>query len=82
MSDEELIEAYTQGRVSRRVFVRRLVAGGLSVGAAVAYSNALASGTTVARLTQTHTSVHTDHHTSAGGATVAAPIVIAPNFTG
>ena len=41
MSDEELVEAYVEGRITRRMFVRRLVAGGLSVAAAVTYADAL-----------------------------------------
>lgn len=41
MSDGELVERYAQGQVSRRVFIRRLVAGGLSLGAAMAYSDVL-----------------------------------------
>ena len=44
MSEEELIEGYIQGRITRRVFVRRLMIGGLSFSAAVAYGNALAPG--------------------------------------
>jgi len=44
VSDEELVDAFTQGRISRRVFVRRLVAGGLTVSAAMAYSQSLAGG--------------------------------------
>jgi hypothetical protein len=42
MSEEELVEAYTDGRVGRRMFVRKLVAGGLTLGAALAYAEALA----------------------------------------
>lgn len=41
MADGELVERYAQGQVSRRVFIRRLVAGGLSLGAAMAYSDVL-----------------------------------------
>lgn len=42
MSKQELVEAYVEGRVSRRVFMRRLVAAGVSLGAASAYAAALA----------------------------------------
>ena len=35
MSEEELVSAYLDGRVSRRVFIRRLMATGLSAGAAL-----------------------------------------------
>jgi hypothetical protein len=38
MSREELLTAFVEGRVSRRSFVRRLVAGGVSLGAAVSYA--------------------------------------------
>jgi hypothetical protein len=42
MSKQELVEAYVQGRLTRRVFVRRLVAAGITLGAASAYAAALA----------------------------------------
>ena len=42
MSREELVEAYVEGGISRRTFVRRLVAGGVSFGAAVSYAHLLA----------------------------------------
>lgn len=42
MSKQELVEAYVEGRITRRVFVRRLVAAGVSLGAAVTYAAALA----------------------------------------
>lgn len=41
MSEDELVEAYAKGRISRRVFVRQLVAGGASVATALLYSRAL-----------------------------------------
>ena len=41
MSQEQLIGAYLDGRVSRRVLIRRLVAGGISLGAAVSYAHLL-----------------------------------------
>jgi hypothetical protein len=41
MSQEELLAAYLDGRMSRRSFVRRLVAGGVSLGAAIAYAHEL-----------------------------------------
>lgn len=42
MSREELVSAYVEGGVSRRTFIRRLVAGGVSLGAAVSYAHLLA----------------------------------------
>jgi hypothetical protein len=62
MSDEELIDRYTQGAVSRRVFVRRLVAGGLALGAALAYSDALAPGLAAASPSRPERPGHHKHH--------------------
>ncbi len=42
MSREELVVAYVDGRLSRRAFIRRLVALGVTAGAAVTYADALA----------------------------------------
>lgn len=39
---EELVVAFTEGRVSRRAFVRQLVDGGMSMPAALSYAEALA----------------------------------------
>jgi hypothetical protein len=41
MLDDELVEAYVKGRISRRAFVRRLVAGGVTFGAALTYADVL-----------------------------------------
>jgi hypothetical protein len=41
MSREEIVTAYLDGGMSRRMFVRRLVAAGVSVGAAVSYAHLL-----------------------------------------
>ena len=41
MEKQGLVEAYTDGALSRRAFVRKLVAGGVSFGAAVAYAQLL-----------------------------------------
>ena len=38
MSEQELIGAYTSGKISRRIFVRGLVAAGVSAAAAAAYA--------------------------------------------
>jgi hypothetical protein len=43
MTREELVDAYVEGRVSRRGFIRGLVALGVTAGAAGAYAGALAS---------------------------------------
>jgi hypothetical protein len=42
MSREELVGAYLQGGMSRRMFIKRLVAAGTSIGAAVSYAHLLA----------------------------------------
>ena len=41
MSREELVSAFLDGRISRRTMIRRLVAGGVSMGAAVSYAQML-----------------------------------------
>jgi hypothetical protein len=41
LNPQDLAEAYIQGSISRRVFVRRLVATGFSVGTAISYSELL-----------------------------------------
>jgi hypothetical protein len=38
MSKEHLVEAYLRGEVSRRQFIKRLVAAGVSMTAALAYA--------------------------------------------
>ena len=55
MSEEDLVKAYVEGRVSRRVFVRRLVAGGLSVSAAIIYGEVLRPGHAAAATSNTNT---------------------------
>jgi hypothetical protein len=42
VSREELVGAYLTGGISRRTFIRRLAAGGVSLGAAVSYAHLLA----------------------------------------
>lgn len=41
MSRDELVNAYIDGSVSRRTFIRRLVTAGVSIGAAVSYAHLL-----------------------------------------
>ncbi len=50
MSRDELVGAYLDGRMSRRTLVRRLAAGGVSVGAAIAYAQLLDPKRASARL--------------------------------
>jgi hypothetical protein len=61
VSDEELVEGYIQGRIPRRAFVRLLIGGGLSLSAAVAYSNALAGGAAAAAAAP-RADPHAPHH--------------------
>jgi hypothetical protein len=41
MSSAEVVDSYLRGEISRRTLIRRLIAGGVSVSAAVAYSELL-----------------------------------------
>jgi hypothetical protein len=41
MSKQELVEAFLEGRISRRTFIRKLIASGVSAGAALAYAGVL-----------------------------------------
>lgn len=43
MGSEDIVGAYVEGRISRRTLVRRLMAAGVSIGAASAYAQLLAS---------------------------------------
>jgi hypothetical protein len=55
---EELVDAYLEGRVSRRIFIRRLVATGVSVAAAVTYAGALSGEVAAAPTRPTATSLY------------------------
>jgi len=48
MSKHEVVEAYLDGQIDRREFVRRLTMAGVSTAAALAYAHALTEGTTAA----------------------------------
>jgi hypothetical protein len=52
MSNQELVQAYSEGRISRRTMVRRLVAGGVSLSAAISYAHLLAPNSATAGSTQ------------------------------
>src|SRR5215212_684182 len=54
MSDRELVNAYVGGRISRRTLVRRLVAAGVSLGAAVSYAQVLKPERAFARADSDH----------------------------
>jgi hypothetical protein len=49
MSQDELVNAYIDGSVSRRTFIRRLVTAGVSLGAAVSYAHLLSPSRADAR---------------------------------
>jgi hypothetical protein len=42
MSRQELVSAFLDGQISRRTLIRRLIAGGISTGAAISYAQLLA----------------------------------------
>jgi hypothetical protein len=42
MSRQELVSAFLDGQISRRTLIRRLIAGGVSAGAAISYTQLLA----------------------------------------
>ena len=52
MSKRELVDAYAEGRISRRMFVRGLVTVGVTVTAAVMYADQLAVGAPTSRARQ------------------------------
>ena len=54
MSQEELVGAYLDGRISRRTLIRRLVGAGISVGAAVSYAQVLKPERAFARADSDH----------------------------
>lgn len=49
MSKQEIVDGYLSGSISRRTFVRRISAAGLSVGAALSYAELLGAKTAHAR---------------------------------
>jgi hypothetical protein len=57
MSRDELVAAYTEGAISRRTFIRRLVGMGVTLGAAVTYASVL-SPTVAAAQTDPHDALH------------------------
>ncbi len=87
MSREELVAGYASGRVSRRVFVKGLVALGVTGTAAVAYANALAAAPASTPRQAVSADVYdvyppaTDP-SDVAGAGAAAPVAASPTFTG
>lgn len=96
MSREELVGAYVDGHMGRRVFISGLVALGVSAAAAVTYADSLSaatiptttSTTDIYNPTSSTTSTTTSTSTTAGGAVSAdqagkaAAVPAAPTFTG
>ena len=96
MTREELVDAYVEGRVSRRGFIRGLVALGVTAGAAATYAGALASasparaGTTAAVAdiydlypdTTTTTADPSADVNDAGASRGAGAVAATPTFTG
>lgn len=95
MTREELVDAYVGGRVSRRGFIRGLVALGVTAGAAATYAGSLASaaparaGTTAAVNdiydiygNTTTTAAPGGEVNSAGASRGATAVAVNPTFTG
>ena len=86
MSREELVSGYTSGRLSRRVFVKGLVALGVTGTAAVAYANALAAAPAATPRQTLSADVYDvyppEDPSNVAGAGAAAPVAAAPAFTG
>ena len=98
MSKEELVTSYLAGRISRRMFVRGLLGVGVSITAAIAYSDVLAGAVAspasrrvgAGKLYDHYDHYdHSDHYGPGGGAAspararAASPITTAtPRFTG
>jgi hypothetical protein len=59
MSKSEIVTVYLEGGMSRRMFVRRLVAAGVSVGAAVSYAHLLEPQLAEARARDTRADFYT-----------------------
>jgi hypothetical protein len=85
VSERELVEAYSNGRISRRVFVRRLLAGGVSLATALGYARVLGAGSggsdvrlTAGAATHTHTHTHGPHSPSMPGTTNVTVVTVAP----
>ena len=94
MSKEELVTSYLAGRISRRMFVRGLLGVGVSITAAVAYSDVLAGAVATPATRRAGAGKlydvydHYDHYEPGGAASpaqagAASPITTAtPRFTG
>jgi hypothetical protein len=96
VSKEELVSSYLAGRISRRMFVRGLVTVGVSLTAAVAYSDVLAgaagapmhrAGTQVGSLYKQSTQynqypAHTSTAVAGASAARASEVTSVPRFTG
>lgn len=54
MSKQELVDSYLNGRISRRVFIRRLVGAGVSLAAAVTYAQTLSPAYVMKRAKMVH----------------------------
>jgi hypothetical protein len=82
VSQEQLVEAYLEGRIGRRTFIRRLVAAGVSLSAAVAYTHLLQPTTARAEHTPDHyesPTVLTTDATDLAGASAILTAQVDPN---
>ena len=92
MSKEEAVQAYLQGRLTRRAFIRTLIGAGVSVTAAVTYADVL--GAQVSRPPRAARDLYdlydlyggpgqrTGTTVAASTATAASPVAQTPSFTG
>ena len=63
---DQLVQSYLDGGIGRRVFVKRLIASGISLAAAVSYADLLAGGTARAKARGTATSASGPYPTLSG----------------
>lgn len=70
MSREDLVVAYVDGRLSRRVFIRKLVALGVTAAAAVTYADALAGAPAGSRVAAAADDLYPEEPTTGPGAGV------------
>ena len=69
MTKHEAVDAYLAGRISRRTFIRKLAAAGVSAAAAMTYASALIPKAEARPRAQDH---YPDHYGGGGGGTPPA----------
>jgi hypothetical protein len=66
MSQDELVNAYVSGRISRRTFIRRLAIAGVSLAAAATYAEVLVPAANASPRSETDSGGHHPHDVHAG----------------